>query len=72
MPTITVRISDEEKKKLQRNGNLSDTVRQAIDDYLREEKSREVLRKLAELQRKNRVSVDVNEIVRIIREGRSH
>lgn len=72
MPTISVRITEEEKKKLQRRGNVSDAVRAAIEDYLREQHSREVLRKLAELQRKNHVSVDVDEIARIIQEGRRH
>ena len=72
MPTISIRISDEEKRKLQRHGNVSDTVREAIEAYLREQKSKEVIQKLAELQTKYRVSVDVEEIVRTIREGRSH
>lgn len=70
MPVISVRISEDQRKKLRRHGNVSDTVRRAIEDYLRKQESREVLRQMAELQKKNRVSVDVEEIVKIIREGR--
>jgi Arc/MetJ-type ribon-helix-helix transcriptional regulator len=72
MPTISVRISDEEKEKLLLHGNLSEAVRQAIDEFLNEEESREVLRKLAELHKKNPIRVDVEEIVRTVREGRKH
>lgn len=72
MPTISVRITDEERKKLLRYGPLSETVREALDLYLRDRKSREFVRKLKEFQRENPVKVDPDEIVRIIREGRKH
>lgn len=72
MPTISVRISEKEKEKLLLHGNLSEAVRQAIDDFIKEEESSKVLRKLADLHRKNPVQVDVEEIVEIIREGRKH
>jgi len=70
MPTISVRISDEEKKKLLHYGPLSRTVREALDQFVRDEKKREALRKLAELQKKYPVRVDSRETVRTIREDR--
>ncbi len=72
MPTISVRITDEERKKLLRYGPLSDTVREALDLYIRDKKSREFVQKLRQFQQENPVKVDPDEIVRIIREGRKH
>jgi hypothetical protein len=72
MPTISVRITEEERKKLLRYGPLSDTVRDALDLYFRDKKSREFVQKLRKFQRENPVKVDPEEIVKIIREGRKH
>ncbi|HEV2226877.1 MAG TPA: hypothetical protein VGR56_08780 [Nitrososphaerales archaeon] len=72
MPTISVRITDEERKRLLRYGPLSDTVRDALALYLRDRQSREFVRKLRQFQQENPVKVDPDEIVRIIREGRKH
>jgi hypothetical protein len=72
MPTISVRISEEEKKKLLRYGPLSDTVRDAIELYVRDRKSREFVRRLKRFQQENPVKVDRDELVRIIHEGRKH
>jgi len=72
MPTISVRISDEERRKLLKCGPVSETVRDAIEFYLTERKKREFVRKLKQLQAEHPVKVDPDEIVRIIREGRQH
>jgi hypothetical protein len=72
MPTISVRITEEERKRLLRYGPLSGTVREALDLYVREKKSREFVQKLRQFQRENPVKVDADEIVRTIREGRKH
>jgi hypothetical protein len=72
MPIISVRITDEERKKLLSYGPLSDTLREAINLYVRNEKSREFVEKLKQFQRENPVKVDPDEIVKIIRAGRKH
>jgi hypothetical protein len=72
MPTISVRITEEERKKLLHYGPLSDTVRDALDLYFRDKKSREFVQKLRKFQQENPVKVDSEEIVKIIREGRKH
>lgn len=72
MPTISVRISDEERKKLLKLGPLSETVREAIEMYVNDAKKREALRELKEFQRAHPVRITSEEIVRIIREGRDH
>ncbi len=68
--TICVRISDEEKRQLQKYGKLSDTVREAMKLYLNTKKSDELLKKLADLQAKNPIKTSTEEIVRMIREDR--
>jgi len=72
MPIISVRITDEERKKLLRYGPLSDTLREAIGLYLGNKKSREFVEKLKQFQEDNPVEVDPDEIVKIIRAGRKH
>jgi hypothetical protein len=72
MPTISVRITDEERKRLVKYGPLSETVRRALEMYLKENKKREVIEEIRRYQKEHPVHVDPDEIVRIIREGRSH
>ena len=69
--TICVRISDEEKRQLQKYGKLSDTLREAMKLYLNTKKSDELLKKLADLQAKNPIKMSTEEIVRLIREDRN-
>ena len=70
MPTITVRISEEEKRKLLKQGALSKSVREALELYLNTRKSRELIGKLEELQRKNPVRTTPADEVRLIAEDR--
>ncbi len=72
MPTITVRISEEERKKLLRHGSISSSVRDALRLYLDTKKSEELLRKLEQLQAKNPIATTTREEVRLIREDRAH
>jgi uncharacterized protein YlbG (UPF0298 family) len=69
--TVCVRISDEEKRQLQKYGKLSDTLREAMKLYLNTKKSDELLHKLADLQAKNPIKMSTEEIVRLIREDRN-
>jgi hypothetical protein len=71
MPTITVRISEEEKKRLLQHGELSKSVREAVRLYLDTDRSRELFAKLSELQRKNPVRTTTKKEVRMINEDRS-
>lgn len=72
MPTISVRLTDDEVRRLQKYGPLSKTVREALELYESERKRTAAVKKLRQLQREHPVSVDTDEIVRIIREGRNH
>jgi Arc/MetJ-type ribon-helix-helix transcriptional regulator len=72
MPNIRVKITEETRKKLPRYGPLSDVVRKALEQYLKDEERGRFVRELKEFQAANPVMVDRDEIVRIIREGRNH
>ncbi|MDV3277237.1 MAG: hypothetical protein LYZ69_02070 [Nitrososphaerales archaeon] len=70
MPTITVRISEEEKKRLLKQGTLSQSVREALELYLNTKKSRELIGKLEALQRRDPIETTSADEVRLINEDR--
>ena len=70
MPTISVRISEDEKRRLLRYGKLSTSVREALDQYLQARKSREIIDKLEGLQRRNPIRTTSAHEVSLIREDR--
>jgi len=49
--TITVRLSEAERKELRRHGRVSEVVREAIRLYLRTKNSKGVISRLKELQK---------------------
>ena len=71
MPTISVRISEKEKKALVQYGRLSNSIREALQLYLNTKKSQQLLRKLEELQRKNPVKTTTLAEVRLLEEDRN-
>jgi hypothetical protein len=70
MPTITVRVSDEEKRRLLKHGALSKSVREALELYLSTRKSDELIGKLEKLQQKNQIRTTTAEEVMLINEDR--
>jgi len=70
MPTITVRISDDEKKRLLKHGALSKSVREALELYLNTRRSQELMEKLEKLQQKNAIGTTVTEEVKMINQDR--
>ncbi len=71
MPTISVRVTEEERKKALRYGPISEAVRKGLELLEKERKREEVIRRLDKLQREHPVKLDPDEIVRIIREDRA-
>ena len=67
--TITVRISEKEKKELAKHGKISDVVRDALSLYLRERNSRKIIGRLRELQ-KAKIRSTIGEDLRFIRADR--
>jgi len=70
MPTVSVRLTEEEKKELIEYGGLSRGVKEGVRLYLKAQKSREIFRKLEELQKKNPVRTAAEKEVELIRQDR--
>lgn len=68
---VCVRISDQEKRELEKYGKLSDTLRAAMTLYLNTKRSDEILHRLRKLQAQNPIKTSEEEIVKMIREDRS-
>ena len=51
MPTVSVRLTEEEKKELLKYGGLSRGVREGVRLYLNAQKSQEIFRNLEDLQK---------------------
>jgi uncharacterized protein YlbG (UPF0298 family) len=70
MKTVSVRISEEEKRQLKKYGKLSDTLREGMKLYLNKKKSDELLCKLEKLQSDSQIKTSIEEEVKLIREDR--
>ena len=70
MPTISVRISDDQKKALLEYGPLSNSIRDAVRLYLDSKRSERLLLRLRELQGEDRVRTTSVEDARLIGEDR--
>jgi hypothetical protein len=71
MPTISVRVSNEEKKELEEYGPLSNAVREGVKLYLQSKKTSKALAKLRALQTKDRAKTTTLEELKLIREDRN-
>jgi Arc/MetJ-type ribon-helix-helix transcriptional regulator len=71
VPTVSVRISEEQKRALLRYGPLSSSIRDALRLYLDTKRSEQLLRKLQELQRENHVQTTSVEDAKLIKEDRA-
>ena len=70
MPTVSVRLTEEEKKELLEYGGLSKGIREGVRLYLKAQNSREILHKLKELQKESLKTASEKE-VKLIREDRT-
>ena len=70
MPTISVRISEAQKKALLKYGPLSSSIRDALRLYLDSKRSDQLLRTLQDMQREGRVRTTSVEDARLIGEDR--
>lgn len=70
MTTISIRISEEEKKELKKHGELSKVVRDAITLYLNSKRSREAIRRLKELQKTEKATTTRREEITLLRKDR--
>ena len=70
MPTITIRISEKDRKRLLKYGTISRSVREAPQVYLDAKKSQELIARLEELQERDPVRTSSVEDVRLVGEDR--
>jgi len=70
MTVITIRLSEKDKMALEKHGKISDVVRDAIQLYVNNKKSREALKRLKEYQKKNPIATNSKEILSMIRADR--
>jgi len=68
--TITVRLSDKERRELQRYGKISGVVREALRLYLRNRTSKRVISRLKELQKTEVTGTTIEDDLRLIRTDR--
>ena len=67
---ITVRLSEKEKHELQRQGNISEVVREAVRNYLKDRRSRKIISRLMEMQSKRTTRTSLSNDLKMIRVDR--
>jgi len=70
MTAITVRITEEEKKDLKKQGEISKVVREAITTYLASTKSKETMKRLKELQKIDNTKTTTQQEIKLLRKDR--
>ena len=68
--SVSVRISEEEKRQLKKYGKLSDILREGMKLYINKKKTDELLCKLEKLQSESQIKTSIEEEVKLIREDR--
>ena len=67
---ITIRLSEKEKRELRRQGNISEVVREAVRNYLKDRRSREIISRLRELQSNRTTRTSLSDDLKLIRADR--
>ena len=70
MTSISVRVSEEEKRELEEYGSISEAVTEGLQLYLKRKKTGKIFRRLEKLQEKDRARTTSVEEVELIREDR--
>jgi len=68
--TITVRLSEKERRELQKHGKISEVVREALRLYLRNRASKRIVSRLKELQKIAIMRTTIKDDLRLIRTDR--
>ena len=71
MTTVSVKISEQEKRELKKYGKLSDVLREGMKLYLSKRKTEDLLCELERLQANNPIKTSIEKEVRLIREDRN-
>jgi len=68
--TVTVRLSEKERRELLKHGKISEVVREALRQYLRDKSSRRIISRLKELQKSTLIRTTIQHDLRLIRADR--
>jgi uncharacterized protein YlbG (UPF0298 family) len=68
--TITVRLTEKERRQLQKHGRISEVTREALRLYLNSEKSRQLISRLRELQKTTKLQTTIKDDLQQIRADR--
>lgn len=68
--TITVRLTEKERRELQKHGRISEVTREALRLYLRSAKSRQLISRLRELQKTAKLRTTIQDDLEQIRADR--
>jgi len=71
MTTVSVRISEEERRELLKYGNLSESLREGLKLYLGKKKSEKLIRRLEALQSLNPVKTSTATDLKLISQDRN-
>ncbi|MCL5785292.1 MAG: hypothetical protein M1151_01305 [Candidatus Thermoplasmatota archaeon] len=71
MPIVSVRLNDDDKRRLESYGPISQVVREGLKLFLNSKKRVEALSKLDKLQHQNVIKTKSIEDLKLIREDRS-
>jgi Arc/MetJ-type ribon-helix-helix transcriptional regulator len=68
--TITVRLTEKERRELQRHGKISEVTREALRLYLRTRKSKQLISRLRDLQKTTKLRTTIQDDLQLIRADR--
>jgi len=71
MTTVSMRLSEEERRELLKYGNLSESLREGLKLYLGRKKSEKLIRRLEALQSSNPVKTSTAVDLKLIRQDRN-
>ena len=71
MTTVSVRLSEEERRELLKYGNLSESLREGLRLYLGKKKSEKLTRRLEALQSSNPIKTSTAADLKLIRQDRN-
>jgi len=69
--TVSVKISEEEKRQLKKYGRPSDVLREGMKLFLSKKKTEELLGRLEKLRAENVIKTIIEEEVRLVRVDRN-
>lgn len=71
MTTVSLRLSEKEKRELRKHGKVSTVIKEALASYLAFRRSAQSIQRLKELQREARPKRGVKFDVKLLREDRT-